>query len=53
MEEYKEEISLFYLPLYSPEKNPDEYLNSDLKYGLSEKPSPKNQEQLNDNVKIT
>jgi len=48
--EHKDEIALFYLPSYSPEKNPDEYLNCDLKYGLSEKPSPKNQEQLNNNV---
>ena len=27
-------IELFYLPSYSPEKNPDEYLNCDLKQGL-------------------
>jgi len=26
------EIEVFYLPSYSPELNPDEYLNSDLKY---------------------
>ena len=43
-------ISIFYLPSYSPEKNPDEYLNCDLKYGLSEKPAPRNQEQLRNNV---
>jgi len=28
---HKEEITVFYLPAYSPEVNPDEYLNSDLK----------------------
>jgi transposase len=39
-----EKIELFYLPSYSPEKNPDEYLNCDLKYGLSDKPAPKTQE---------
>ncbi|QTY27740.1 IS630 family transposase [Flavobacterium sp. CS20] len=49
-EENKEKIELFYLPSYSPEKNPDEYLNCDLKYGLSEKPAPKNQKQLQDNI---
>lgn len=49
-EENKEKIELFYLPSYSPEKNPDEYLNCDLKYGMSEKPAPKNQKQLQDNV---
>ncbi len=43
-------IELFYLPSYSPEKNPDEYLNCDLKYGLSDTPSPRNEKQLKDNV---
>ena len=46
-----ESIELFYLPSYSPEKNPDEYLNCDLKYGLSDTPSPRNEKQLRDNVK--
>ncbi len=49
-QENKEKIELFYLPSYSPEKNPDEYLNCDLKYGLSEKPAPKNQNQLQNNL---
>jgi transposase len=31
LEEHKEEIAIFYLPSYSPELNPDEYLNGDLK----------------------
>jgi len=43
-------IEVFYLPSYSPEKNPDEYLNCDLKYGLSDNPAPRNQEQLKKNV---
>jgi transposase len=43
-------IAVFHLPSYSPEKNPDEYLNCDLKYGMSEKPAPRNQEQLKRNV---
>ena len=30
-DEHKERIELFYLPAYSPEFNPDEYLNHDLK----------------------
>lgn len=50
IEENKEKIELFFLPAYSPEKNPDEYLNCDLKQGLSNKPSPKNQEKLRKNV---
>ena len=51
VEEHKEHIALFYLPSYSPEKNPDEYLNCDLKQGLSSKPSPRNQEKLSENLK--
>ena len=31
LEEHKERIEVFYLPAYSPELNPDEYLNNDLK----------------------
>jgi transposase len=50
-EENKKNIELFYLPSYSPEKNPDEYLNCDLKYGLSIKPAPRNQEKLKEHVK--
>ncbi len=51
VEENKNKIELYFLPSYSPEKNPDEYLNCDLKYGLSDMPAPKNQEQLRKNVK--
>lgn len=50
VEENKEQIEVFHLPSYSPEKNPDEYLNCDLKYGLSEQPAPRNPEQLQKNV---
>jgi len=32
--EHKDEIEVFYLPAYSPELNPDEYLNCDLKAGV-------------------
>lgn len=31
LEKHEEEIAVFYLPSYSPELNPDEYLNGDLK----------------------
>lgn len=47
----KDKIELFFLPAYSPEKNPDEYLNCDLKRGLSDRPSPKDAETLTGNVK--
>jgi transposase len=34
LEKHQKEIEVFYLPSYSPELNPDEYLNCDLKSGL-------------------
>jgi len=34
LKEHEEEIELFFLPSYSPELNPDEYLNCDLKAGV-------------------
>ena len=49
-EENKEDIELFFLPSYSPELNPDEYLNCDLKQGMSMKKSPETKEQLQNNV---
>ena len=50
IEKNKSKIEIFHLPSYSPEKNPDEYLNCDLKYGMSIKPSPRNEEELKNNV---
>ncbi len=50
LEVEKNHIEVFYLPAYSPDRNPDEYLNCDLKQGMSAKPSPKSQEKLRDNV---
>lgn len=34
LEEHKTQIEVFFLPSYSPELNPDEYLNCDLKAGV-------------------
>jgi transposase len=31
LEDIKEKIAVFHLPAYSPEKNPEEYLNCDFK----------------------
>ena len=50
VEENKEHIELFFLPSYSPERNPDEYLNCDLRQGLSQKPAPRNQQKLQENL---
>jgi transposase len=34
LSEHKVQIEVFFLPSYSPELNPDEYLNCDLKAGV-------------------
>lgn len=34
LEAHKKQIELFFFPSYSPELNPDEYLNCDLKAGV-------------------
>ncbi len=46
IEEHSDEIELFYLPPYTPERNPDEYLNQDIKISLGNKPAPRNQIEL-------
>jgi len=51
IEKNTEEIELFFLPSYSPEINPDEYLNNDLKSGIGLKPTPKDHKQMKSNVK--
>ncbi|VAX19888.1 Mobile element protein [hydrothermal vent metagenome] len=51
VEKNKRTIELFFLPSYSPERNPDEYLNCDLKEGLSQKPAPRDQVKLENHVK--
>ena len=51
IDENSDKIELFYLPSYSPEINPDEYLNNDLKSGIGLKQSPKNEKQMKSNVK--
>lgn len=37
LEERKDRIEIFYLPSYSPELNPDERLNADMKHAISTK----------------
>ncbi len=48
LEEHSEQIELFFLPSYSPELNPDEYLNCDLKNGVHSTAPARNQKQLKD-----
>jgi transposase len=50
IEEHKEHIAIFYLPPYSPEFNPDEYLNQDYKKNANKNNIPKNKEELKMNT---
>ena len=49
-EKHKDKIKLFYLPPYSPEFNPDEYLNQDYKSNVHKNGLPKNQKELKANT---
>lgn len=44
-------IEVFFLPAYSPELNPDEYLNCDLKAGVHAKPPTRDTATLKKNVR--
>lgn len=51
LEKYKEQIAIFYLPAYSPELNPDELLNNDVKKNASKSRRPRNKQELEENVR--
>lgn len=44
--EHTEQIEVFYLPSYSPELNPDERLNADLKYALGSRVQVRTKDKL-------
>ncbi len=46
LKKHADEIEVFYLPSYSPELNPDEYLNCDLKAGVHSKPPSRDYKDL-------
>ena len=50
LQKHADQIEVFYLPAYSPELNPDEYLNCDLKAGVHSKPPSRDQESLKKKV---
>ena len=52
VEENKDNIELFFLPPYSPEYNPDEYLNHDLKMSVHSGLHPKNKSELESKTRI-
>lgn len=51
LEKHKDRIEVFYLPPYAPEYNPDELLNSDLKRGISKRPCPRSEKELEHNIR--
>ena len=53
LEGHLKEIEIYYLPSYSPELNPDEYLNCDLKAGVHSPPPVKNPSAFDQKGKIT
>lgn len=50
VDDHKDEIALFHLPPYSPEYNPDEYLNNDLKQSIGTQAMVKNVQELEKNA---
>jgi len=46
LKEHEKEIEIFHLPVYSPELNPDEYLNGDLKVGVHSGVPARTKDQL-------
>ena len=51
LEKHKDEIEVFYLPPYSPEYNPDELLNNDLKRDLGNRAMPRSEKELEHNMR--
>jgi transposase len=48
--EHRDRIELFPLPCYAPERNPDEYLNNDLKGGITSASLPRNKKELGSRI---
>ena len=48
--DHRDRIELFFLPRYAPERNPDEYLNNDLKGGINATGLPDGNEQLRSRI---
>ena len=50
VDDHKDNIALFHLPPYSPEYNPDEYLNNDLKQSIGSQAMVQDIQELQDNT---
>jgi transposase len=51
LEEHSDQIDVTWLPRYSPESNPDEFLNNDLKQNLKTKPVPETSEGFRETIR--
>ena len=51
VERHKSKIALFFLPPYTPQYNPDEYLNNDLKRNVNKRRIPLTKDELKSNLK--
>ncbi len=51
LERYRDRICLFFLPSYSPELNPEELLNHDVKANAVGRQRPKNQAEMISNIR--
>ena len=51
VKKHKKKISLFFLPAYAPQYNPDEYLNNDLKRNVNRKHIPLTKSELQSNLR--
>ena len=51
LDKRKDQIEVFFLPPYSPEYNPDEYLNGDLKRDVGNRPMPRCVDDIVRNVR--
>ena len=52
VDDHKDEIALFHLPPYSPEYNPDEYLNNDLKQSIGSQAMAQDIQELENNTSV-
>lgn len=46
IDKHKDKIKIYFLPPYSPEHNPDEYMNQDVKIHMRHKPAPHSDREL-------
>ena len=53
VEKHSEKVELFYLPSYSPDKNPDEFFNGTLKREIEKHGNAKNKEEFISNVRAS